>query len=1004
MYMKKTYLSAALLLSALCGTAQTNTGEVKLTVNKQYNETIDLWITPVEAGEGNVQVSWGDDEDIQSYTIDPEASDYYKKVSGTYKGGEGDTIRIYGAIRTLDCSDGRFTSVTLADQPQMEQLRANKNEITYEGCILDGAPNLTILDLSENQLTMLDVRMLTKLQYLTAYDNPQLSTVFFAPEGETFESIEQISLSGCDISHFYPVHMPNLSALTLSGGSLMELEIGGYYPSLSSLDVEGNYIQTIDVSLCPALNTLNVTDNLLTEINVSQNPALTGLFCSNNQIKELNLSGNPTLNNLSCSNNGIEKLDVSMLPQLEDLTCDSNRIARLDFHNNTYLRNLSCRDNLLEFLDFSTNGGRLNKVDCRGNELMSACALNYMFSTMPAREETAYYENLFVEGCDWETADMSEITSTDMKWMSDVKGDGTADCGEVAITLQPAANGTYTLEQAGEYGVDYHPITDKAEVGVPIRVVAVPDADYAFESVSVNGVAVADTFFVVREASEIAVNFRSTLQPYITFDVAEAGQELTISLGAVGDDTPITIDWGDGQETPYVVNAASAYIDGMAAGTTVKITGEVNHLDIASFPGVGWENNITGLDVSHNDRLVYLETYMNPIKILSVENCPDLEYLNCAYSELTELNVSDNPKLAHLICYGNTLTTLDVSGCPELVELDAKENALTTLDVTNNPKLVSLNTHNNQLTALDVTGLADLEELEAGMNQLTTLDVTHNPLLWSLAVSDNQLTSLDVTHNPQLVRLLCANNKLATLDLGAQASMSYIDCAGNGMTACALNDFYFNLPPYEKPESSQPGMETFSLWVLYDADATPNDATHAEHLIATSKGWTVNQEGDGTGCDEVYVVATEAENGTVRLFNNETELPAAGGKVTKDATVSVIAEPATGYELSSLRANGQDVLAAGEFVASRFTEVVARFALKGSGIDNVESRIMLLNVHNGLQVLADTDVLVSVYAPSGVLLQRHDLSGNGHIALEAGAYIVSLETADRQMTKSVVIW
>ena len=310
----------------------------------------------------------------------------------------------------------------------------------------------------------------------------------------------------------------------------------------------------------------------------------------------------------------------------------------------------------------------------------------------------------------------------------------------------------------------------------------------------------------------------------------------------------------------------------------------------------------------------------------------------------------------------------------------------------------------DQLAALDVTGLAALEELEAGMNQLTTLDVTHNPLLWSLSETNNQLTALDVTHNPELMRLQCAINQLSTLDLGAQEAMSYIDCAGNGMTACALNDFYFSLPPYEKPASSQPGMETFSLWVLYDEDATPNDATHAEHLIATSKGWTVNQEGDGTGCEEVYVVAKEAENGTVRLLNGETELPASGGKVAKGATVSVQAEPATGYELSSLRANGQDVLAAGEFVASRFTEVVARFSQEGSGIDEVDSHVTLLNVHGGLQVLADGDVQVSVYALSGVLLQRQNLSGNGHIALEAGAYVVSLEADGQQVTKAVVVW
>lgn len=998
--MKKTCLFISALLVVLASVAQTSTSVIKLTVNKQYGETIDLWPTP-QSKEDVIRIDWGDGE-LKEYTVDPNGIPFYKKVSGTFQGaGEADTVRIYAQLLSLDCSSGNVTSVILENQPLLEQLDAYDNEITSDGygTYFAGAPNLKRLNLQNNQLVLLDVRSLTKLEMLSVYDNPKLTTVFFAPEGESFESITSISMSGCDISHFYPVNMPNLSSLSIGNGSLMDLELGEYYPSLSSLDISNNYISTIDVTNCPNLSQLNVSGNLLTELNITQNSQLVGLSCTNNQIKKLNLRNNPLLTSLSCSGNQLTELELSPLKNLTTLACDSNNISRLDFSANYHLKKLYCSNNQLEFLDFSNNPG-MDYIDCRNNEGISACAINFMISTLLGRYDTPYYPNLLVDGCDWETADMSELG--DLKWMSDVTGDGTADCGEVAITVLPAENGTFHLEQSTQYGTDYRPITDKAKVGVPVKVVAVPDEDFAFQSVSINGVAVADTFFLVKEPSEIAVNFRSTLQPYITFNAAN-GQALTISLAAAEDNTEITIDWGDGKAESYMINSTPHYIDGTASGTTVKITGEVTALDLNSYPGVGWDNQITGLDVSHNDRLVSIETYMNPIKTLSVANCPALELLDCSYCELTELNVTGNPKLTSLACYGNELSELNIGFCPELQTLDAKGNKLASINVSGNSKLTKLNVHDNALTSLDVTALTALEYLGAGMNQLSEIDLTQNTKLIELALSDNKLTALDLTANPLLRRLLCADNQLAVLDLSAQQVMSYIDCSNNALTACAVNDFYFTLPQFEKEESPVPG-ETFALWVQRSTDEQPNDAEHAEHLIATMRGWTVNQEGDGSGCDEVYVTTRNTENGNVSLHNNGNELPAKGGKVTKGSTVTISTEPAAGYELSSLRANGVDVKATASFTAERFTEVVARFTLKGSGIDSPEHNITLINCEGGLMVAADTEVTISVYTLTGLQLLKQTVSGGEKLELTAGPYIVAVETRNERMTKAVVVY
>lgn len=1007
--MKKNYFFFSLLFVMLCGWTTALRSEVKLTVDKQYGETVNFWITPVALSDDNVQVDWGDGV-MQNYTIDPAKSDYYKKVSGTYKGVEGDTVRIYCEMVILECSEQGVTSVAVVDEPAMTQLRANKNKLTHYNCLLDGAPNLEFLDMSNNQLNLFDVRSLKKLRFFTASSNPQLTTVMFSPEGENgeaplpFESIEQITLNDCDISHFYPVSMPNLTSLSIANGSLADLEIGENYPKLSSLDVSGNYISSLDVTKCAKLGNLSVSGNQLAKIDVSQNTELTGLYCSNNQIETLDLNNNKSLSRLGCDNNKLTVLDVTALPNLTSLACDSNKIKVLDLSHNNYLKTIYCKANELEFLDFSGKSG-MDYIDCRGNAKMTACALNYMFSTILSRYRDPWSPNLLVDGCQWETADMSEISNSDMKWQTDVQGDGTADCGEVSITLLPSQNGTFFLEQAVDFGQKYQQITDKAVVGAPIRVVAEPDEDFAFASVVVNGEVKESPVFVVNGDATIAVNFVSTEVPYITLNVAGAGQDLQISLAAAEDDTRITVDWGNGIEETETINKAPRYIDGISAGTVVKISGEVTYMNVESLPPFGHDNQITGLDVSHNDRLVHIEAYMSDIKTLSVDNCPNLEYLDCAYCGLSTLDVSKNTKLVNLICYGNELEELNVDGLTELVELNARNNKLTTVNVSANTKLQSLNLHDNRLASLDVTALADLLELAVGLNQLNEIDVTKNTELWSLAVEGNQLTALDLSHNPQLARLLCQNNRIAELDLSAQEVMYYIECSNNGMTACAVNDFYFSLPRYEKPESDKTSYgETFSLWIQRDGDATPNDAAHAAHLMATAKGWTVNQEGDGgSGCDDVYVVVREPENGTIALRSGDNELATNGAKVAKGVTVNVIATPAEGYALTSLKANGVNIMEPASFVADRFTEVVALFGIN-SGVEAAEnSNVMLVNEKGGILVISNADIEVEVFSANGVLLKKQKVSGREKIALSAGAYVFRLKSDSSVVAETVMV-
>lgn len=179
---------------------------------------------------------------------------------------------------------------------------------------------------------------------------------------------------------------------------------------------------------------------------------------------------------------------------------------------------------------------------------MTSCIVNYMFSTLLSRYRDAYTPILLVAGCNAEHADMSEVNSAEMKWKTDIIGNGTATCDSVAITAAPAQHGKYTLSQPSKFGKECKTITNKAMSGTPIKITTQPDADYTFDYAIVNGLTVQDSLFVVHDTAKVEIMFKSTKFPEMALNTT-VGQKLSFSLSAPKENTSITIDWGDGVES-----------------------------------------------------------------------------------------------------------------------------------------------------------------------------------------------------------------------------------------------------------------------------------------------------------------------------------------------------------------------------------------------------------------------------------------------------------------------
>jgi len=220
---------------------------------------------------------------------------------------------------------------------------------------------------------------------------------------------------------------------------------------------------------------------------------------------------------------------------------------------------------------------------------------------------------------------------------------------------------------------------------------------------------------------------------------------VTILLSGTGS---VTIDWGDNNSETFTLNAYKeddwAYFDNKykynhaysASSTyTIRIEGEnITHMTCNSSGG-----ELTSLNVRENNRLEYLDCWVNQLTSLDVSKNTLLKSLICQNNQLKDLDLRENIMLTFLNCRSNQLTSLDLSKNTKLTELDCTSNQLTSLDVSKNILLYSLNCWSNQLSGLDVSKNTLLTYLDCGSNQLSGLDVSKNIALWWLGCADNQI-------------------------------------------------------------------------------------------------------------------------------------------------------------------------------------------------------------------------------------------------------------------------
>ena len=654
---------------------------------------------------------------------------------------------------------------------------------------------------------------------------------------------------------------------------------------VTSLDCYRSQLTSLDVSGCSALTTLWCYENQLTSLDVSQNTALTTLSCSFNQLTSLNVSGCTALTDLLCYENQLTSLDVSDCSALTWLECCYNQLTSLNVSGCTALTTLWCYENQLTSLDVSQNTA-LTWLTCYKNQLTS----------LDVSQNTALTE-LYCYG--------NQLTSLGLSACPQLNF---VDCSAnqingKAMTQLVASLPTYNSGNEGESGY-FIIVSNLAPEG---NVCSKADVATARAKNWNSFKKVNEGKLLPYEGEDDNLQVGNGV---ITMTTTKAvGETIELRIEANGN---VTIEGA--QETGQAESLGRKSYTIKSSAITIR--GDMTTLWC-------YENQLTSLDVSGCSTLTMLDCSWNQLTSLDVSQNTALTSLDCWSNELTSLDVSQNTALTSLGCGNNELTSLDVSQNTALTTLFCPYNQLTSLDVSQNTTLTSLSCWKNQLTSLNVSGCTALTMLFCSDNQLTSLNVSGCSALTMLWCSENQLTSLDVSNHIALTTLQCSKNLLRKIDLSGCTSIRFLTCHVNQIKAPEMANLVNSLPDLQGK-----GVGLFK--VFYEGSGEGNVCFAAHVATAKAKSWKTlftrdYTWHDYTGADNpVFTVTFSSTSGGEISFTGADNLNA----VPYGTTLTVIATPAEGYELTGLTANDRNILDTKKVVVNEDLIIKATFTKK----------------------------------------------------------------------------
>ena len=695
---------------------------------------------------------------------------------------------------------------------------------------------LTSLNVSDNQLTSLDVSANTVLTELNVYNN----------------QLTSLDVSGCT--------------------------------GLISLYVHNNQLTSLDVSKNTALQNLYVGGNQLTSLDVSANTALTDLYAPYNQLTSLDVSANTALISLSVFENQLISLKLGNKPSWEytvdnptQLSLTAKAGAAIDLKTYAPFFDASKVSNV-QGGTIDTNGVLTGWTSGSPVTYTYDAGFEQVLNVEITIQDEAQTTEVAIDEANFPDANFREVVKR-----FDKDGNGSFSQAELDAVkgLSPFNEGIQNLK-----GIEYFTALKYLDVGSNQLTTLDVSANTALTELEASGNQLTSLDV---SANTALTNLSVKYNQLTSLDVSGCTMLTNLDVESnklttldVSTNTALSrLSVRENQLTNLDISANTALINLNLS------TNKLTKLDLSANTALTslnvYNNQLTELDLSANTALTSLNVSGNQLTALNVSANTKLTDLYVENNQLTELDVSANTVLTNLGVSYNQLTSLDLSANEQLFQLSAKGTSLTALRLGNlmtwdlfdvdNPTKVSLTAETG--TAIDLKTYAPFFDAskvsnvqggtidtngvltgwtsgspvtytyDAGFEQVlnveitvqdeaqateVTIDETNFPdanfrefvkqydtdkngsfsqaeldavteiaaslkgiqslkgveyftALTDLHVANNQLTSLDVSKNTALTDLHVANNQLTSLDVSANTALTSLNVGGNQLTS-----------------------------------------------------------------------------------------------------------------------------------------------------------------------------------------------------------------------------
>ena len=740
--------------------------------------------------------------------------------------------------------------------------------------------------------------------------------------------------------------------------------------SLTKLDCHNNQLPSLNVSDCTALTELNCYNNRLTSLDVSKNAALTELSCGGNQLTSLNVSGYTSLTKLDCSDNRLTSLDVSGCTALIKLDCHNNQLPSLDVSGCTALTELNCWGNKLTSLDVS-GCSALEELWCYDNQINGE-NMTKLVNSLPNRKDVSLGTLIAVSRseneknlCRPSDIAIAQEKNWTLKWKNGKLYKG---IGEGVIIMT-------TSEAVGEK------VELKIEANGDVIIEGVSEMPYLSERYSKNYTLTSQTIIIRGDVTEFDCDCHDKIYSNQLTSLNASGCSTLTKLKCSNNQlTRLDISGCTSLTKLYCVRNQLTSLDVSGCTALTEVDCSKNQLTSLNASGCTalteldcQDNRLTSLNVSGCTALTKLDCQDNQLSGLDLTQNSTLTELDCSRNMLENLDLSACSNLEGLTCYRNKIRGKAVAQLVESLpdrygkdpgkfyfvyysEYEYEENfcyrpAVGRANDKNwRPQKLSsgwkdyfgvidegvVMMHTAQEVGSQITltleakgdvaidGVKGVPETDGKPHQYTLIsqDVTIRGYVTKLHCSGNKLTSLDLSTTVPLVELDCSNNQLTTLDVSQNAALTSLACYRNQIKGEAMAQLIKGLPQL-------PLRSTHLFGIVSNAADEGNVFLKADVERVQDKGWSPMKWDEERQQYEPYA-GKETETFAVTLTKEgEGTITATGADdltaVPYGTELTIVATPTEGYELISLTAGEEDILATKKVIVTDNVTVKATF-------------------------------------------------------------------------------